>query len=91
MELIDITSNSFARVKKGKWLLLFWVPWGKPSFDQIDLIKRKNPKAMSVALINAEENKDIASKYNVFIYPTIIILDHGVENRRLVGFHEVIK
>lgn len=91
MELIDINCRNFVMTKKGKWALIFWVPWGKPSFDQIGLAKRNHQKSRKVALVNAEENRDIATEYNILIYPTTVLLDCGIEERRMVGLHGVIK
>lgn len=87
MELIDINKNNLAKIKKGRWLLLFWVPWGKPSFDQIELIKKNTQKVRRIALINVEENRDIAMNYNICLYPTIIFLNSGIEEHREIGLY----
>ncbi len=84
MELIHVTFENLNKIKKGKWFIVFWVPWGKPSFDQIDIFKKSKIKE-NIGLINVEENQEISEKYNVVIYPTTIYMIDGIEKYRFSG------
>ena len=85
MELIDITTENEATLRSGSWQVTFWVPWGKPSFRQLSALK-KGKGRKNVAVVNVEENRRMAERYGVFVYPTTLVLVDGAERRRTVGF-----
>lgn len=87
MELIHLTDQNFFITKKGTWYVTFWVPWGNPSFQQIEIIK-KFKKNIKWGLINVEENRDFSDKNFIDLYPTTVFYVEGKEKKRFVGLFE---
>lgn len=85
MELKNITSENEKLTRSGEWTLVFWAPWGKPS---IECVRSESSKrhAGKVGLVNVEENREIAERFSVFIYPTTVVLRDGKEQSREIGF-----
>lgn len=81
---MELTSSNFTILNHGKWRIVFWVPWGNPSFQQL-IISKKEKSNYNLILCNVEENIDIAQQFNVFFYPTTIFIINGIEQRRIVG------
>lgn len=84
MELIHITDQNFNITKKGTWYVTFWIPWGMPSFKQIEIIK-KIKKNIKWGLVNVEENRDFADENFIDLYPTTLLYVNGKEKKRHVG------
>jgi len=81
---MELTSKNIGILKHGKWRVVFWVPWGKPSFTQLAICKRQKSK-YNLLIANVEENVELAQKYEVFLYPTTIFFCNGIEIKRLIG------
>lgn len=85
MELINITSENEKSTMSGDWTLLFWAPWGRPSIECVHSASKRRHLGR-LGLVNVEENREIAEKHSVYIYPTTIVLKDGGEQSREVGF-----
>lgn len=85
MELINITSENYRLALSGRWKLVFWVPWAKPSVECMRHSETQ-PFEGSVGLINVEENRELSEQHSVFIYPTTIYMLDGGEQSRDIGF-----
>lgn len=81
---MELTIKNANILNQGNWQVLFWVAWGKPSFEQISIYKKQKSK-YNLLLVNVEENIELAQKYEVFLYPTTIFFSNGVEVKRIVG------
>ena len=78
---MELTNKNLSSITQGKHKVIFWVPWGKPSFDQIAIAKKRKSK-FKTWLLNVEENIDIARNYDVILYPTTIFFENGKELKR---------
>lgn len=60
--------------------IMFYVDWcgycqrAKPEFEQLIGIKDLNGKKVEISMINADQNKELASSYRVSGYPTILLI-----------------
>lgn len=82
---MELTQKNLKLLQQGLCRVVFWVPWGKPSFQQIEIAKKLKSK-YNLFLLNVEENIEIARQFNICLYPTTIYFRNGVEEKRLVGF-----
>ena len=87
MELKNISSENLSELNYGKWIVVFWVPWGKPSFKEMRLVRSSKSKS-KLACVNVEDNPEIAFKFNISFFPTTIHLNQGRESKRVFGFSE---
>lgn len=85
MELKNISSENLSDLSHGKWIVVFWVPWGKPSFKEMRSVRSSRSKSR-LACVNVEDNPDIAGKFNISFFPTTLHLNQGRETKRTFGF-----
>ena len=78
------TSESFQSSDSGtSEFILFYVDWcgycktAKPEFEQILSVNQVNGKPIKITAVNAEKEVELAKKYGVKGYPTIILLKGG--------------
>ena len=76
-----IDSVNFSEfVGQGTVLVDFWAPWCGPCQMQLPVlekvVQRVGDKA-KIAKLNVEESPDIASKFNIFSIPTLILFKEG--------------
>lgn len=84
-DVIELTSSSFDDVTSGSeiWFVEFYAPWCghcqslAPEWKRAATILKGMVK---VAAINAEDHADIASRYNVDGFPTILIFGSNKES-----------
>ena len=87
------TNRSFEKnfahsISKGITLVDFNAPWCKPCRAQepiINALKKIYRGAANVAMLNIDENREIAFKLGIQSIPTIIIYKDGMEMNRFIG------
>lgn len=74
----SVSFNEFTG--KGTVLVDFWAPWCGPCQMQLPILEkvaqRVGEKA-KVGKLNVEESPDVASKFNIFSIPTLIVFKDG--------------
>ena len=89
MAIIDLDSNNFKDfISNGKVLVDFNADWCGPCRMLAPVLERVSEKKEEVkfASLNIDENESIASKYNIYSIPCLIMFDNGKEIKRKVGF-----
>jgi thioredoxin 1 len=69
-------------------LVDFWAPWCGPCkamMPLLDEIAEEYAGQLTIAKINADENRNLLGKYNVRGIPAMILFKNGAEFARLVG------
>jgi thioredoxin 1 len=62
----------------------FWAPWCRPC-RAIEPILEKLQDRVAVARLNIDEHPEIASRYDVFSIPTVMLFAAGEAHGRIVG------
>jgi thioredoxin len=62
----------------------FWAPWCRPC-RAIEPILEKLQDRVAVARLNIDEHPEIASRYDVFSIPTVMLFAAGEAHGRVVG------
>ncbi len=71
-------------------LLNFYATWCRPCQD-LSLVLEKISKEdidAKIVKVNEAENKELMKKYNIEVFPTIIIIKDGEEIERVTGYME---
>ena len=87
------TNRSFEKnfgfsISNGVTLVDFNAPWCKPCRAQeqiINALKKSYRGVANVAMLNIDENREIAFKLGIQSIPTIIIFKDGIEMNRFIG------
>jgi len=69
-------------------LVDFWAEWCGPCkliAPILGEIAKEQAGKITIAKLNVDENPDLAMKYNVMSIPTLLVFNHGVIAKRLVG------
>lgn len=74
-------------ISKGKVLVDFYATWCGPC-KMLGLVIEKFDKEglIPILKVDTDEENILASKYNIFSIPTIIIFKNGKEIKRKVGY-----
>ncbi len=67
----------------------FWAPYCRPCdllAPVLEELQREYGGAVQFVTLNAEENTDSASAYDVFAMPTLVVFQGGKEVHRQVGY-----
>jgi thioredoxin 1 len=79
----DLDESSFDTAIAGEPVLVdFWAPWCRPC-KAIEPILEELP--VDVARVNVDEQPGIASRYDVFSLPTVILFSGGEPRGSVVG------
>lgn len=88
--LIDVDNDTFEQEVIQSALpvvVLFSARWAMPAQAMEDSVARlaASTSGVKIRLLDVDENKNIAKRYNVEALPVIIVFHHGVEQRRILG------
>ncbi len=91
MEVIKITKNDFEEqvINSDKPVLIdFNADWCGPCRMQGPILEEiaKDNDDIKFASINIDEEEDLATEYNVFSIPCLVMIKDGKEVKRNVGF-----
>ncbi|MDF1876752.1 thioredoxin [Sulfurimonas sp. SAG-AH-194-L11] len=82
MSYIDLTTKNFTQTLEKSDIIIidFWAEWCGPckQFAPIfEKVAQKNPD-ITFGKLNTEEQKAIASQYDVFSIPTLVVIRDGI-------------
>jgi thioredoxin 1 len=69
-------------------LIDFWAEWCTPCrlvAPVLDEIAQEHPGKIRIGKLNVDENPSLAAENDVMSIPTMILFQHGKEQRRIVG------
>ena len=83
MAVLHLNTDNFNQtVSSGKVMVDFWAPWCMPCqslLPVIDELGEELAGKATVAKVNVDDNKAIASQFRVMSIPTVIFFVDGVE------------
>lgn len=89
--MLKIINNNFENEvlnNEKATLVDFYADWCGPCkmiAPVLEKVASANDK-FDIAKVNVDKEENIASKYNVFSIPTLVVIKDGEEKERLVGF-----
>jgi len=84
-----LTDQNFQnKIKNGIVLVDFWAAWCMPCKMMVPILNELAEEAgdkVTIAKVNIDEQKAIASRYGIRSIPTMILFQNGKEVKRIVG------
>ena len=93
-KVVEVSDSSFEdEVLKSEIPVLvdFWAPWCAPCKQiapVVEELANEYGEKIKVVKINVDDNKDVASKYNVMAIPNLLFFKNGENQDQIVGFAE---
>ena len=87
MEIIHLekTEDFKGLIKEDKILVDFFATWCGPC-KMLGPVLEKVESKLKVVKIDTDEFEDLAREYGVMSIPTLVLLEHGKEVKRNIGF-----
>lgn len=92
MSVVELTKNNFEQevlASKQPVLIDFWADWCGPCNMQspvIEEIAREYGDQFKICKVNVDEQPSIAMEYRIASIPTLVFMNHGMFQHRLIGF-----
>ena len=91
MNVVKVTKDNFAEevLNSDKPVLVdFNADWCGPCQMLGPILEEvaKNQEDTKIVSINIDENEDLATQYNVYSIPCLVVIEKGNETKRRVGF-----
>jgi len=90
--IINLTSESFQQAIKGKLTLVdFWAEWCVPCRIQSPILEEvaaEMKDKVTIAKLNVEKFRDIASRYRISSIPTMLLFRNGKMVKQFVGIQQ---
>jgi thioredoxin 1 len=90
--VINLTAESFENVlKQGLVLVDFWADWCVPCRMQSPILEKVASEIgdkVTIAKLNVDKHKNIASRYGVRSIPTMLLFRHGRMVKQFVGVQQ---
>jgi len=91
--VVKLTTDNFDKTLKDNAVVLvdFWAPWCGPCRVQAPILEEVATQIDSdtvIGKVNVDENKELASRYEISSIPTLIVFKDGVIQQKLVGVHQ---
>jgi thioredoxin 2 len=85
--LTDATFDNFIRISNKPVLVDFWAEWCAPCKMLAPVLETfaGSQHSITVAKLDTEQNPLIASKFQIFSIPTLILFEGGKEVHRITG------
>jgi thioredoxin len=81
----ELTSATFDDAKeRGPLLVDFWAPWCKPC-KAIEPVLEALEERVPVARVNADDEPDLAARYDVLSLPTVLLFVDGEPRGSVIG------
>ena len=91
--MLNLTKDNFdSTIAKGKVLIDFYTDWCghcriiEPVLDELSA---KHAGSVIVAKVNADNEREIANRFGIRGYPTIVLFEDGKEIAREIGAHPI--
>jgi len=87
IHLTDVTFDNFIRKSHKPVLVDFWAGWCAPCRLLAPVLESfsQSQHSIIVAKLDTEQNPLIASKFQVFSIPTLLLFENGREVKRITG------
>lgn len=74
-------------IEKGICVIDFWAEWCMPCLMMAPIFEEVSEKFSKIKFgkVNIEDNKELASKFNIMSIPCLIIFKSGKEADRIIG------
>src|SRR6478752_9047129 len=86
---VAVTKENFKdTVSQGVSLLDFWAPWCGPCKMQLPIVEELSEElkgTATIAKVNVDEERELASKFGVMSIPTLILFKDGQPVDKMVG------